>query len=117
MTTTELIRLLPEDVRQHTLRVADGLHGDAHLVALLHDVVEDTEATLADLEVEPHVLAAVAAITRDPAETYFAYIERVRLVPLARLVKLADLEDHLGQVATLRPSLKKRYLKALELLK
>lgn len=116
MKLTALFDRLPEDIRQHSLRVADGFAGDARTVALLHDVIEDTDATLADLEVEPHVAAAVDAITRRDGETYFAYIERVGQNNLARLVKLADLEDHLEQVATLRPSLKTRYEKARRLL-
>ena len=41
------------------------------------------------------VLAAVDCLTRREAETYEAFIERVRTNPVARAVKLADLEDNM----------------------
>lgn len=68
------------------------------MVAVLHDVIEDTDVSLADLRAEgfpPAVVEAVAALTRQPQESYEAFIQRIAPNPLARRVKLADLEDNL----------------------
>ena len=90
-------------------------------VAYLHDAVEDTPMTVEVVEAlfGKEIGDAVDAISRDFGETYTEYVERVKTNPIARIVKLADIEDHLdpAQAATLRPSLEKRYLKAREALK
>jgi len=68
------------------------------MVAVLHDVVEDTGISLADLRADgfpPSVVEAVAALTRRPQESYEDFIQRLAPNPLARRVKLADLEDKL----------------------
>jgi (p)ppGpp synthase/HD superfamily hydrolase len=84
----------------HPLRVMQRF-GDltARRVAVLHDVVEDGGVALDVLRrkrlPEEEVLA-VAALSRVKAlETYTAFIERLSVHPLARLVKLADLADNL----------------------
>jgi (p)ppGpp synthase/HD superfamily hydrolase len=71
---------------------------DARIVAVLHDVVEDSEVTLAHLEDEgftPEILAAVDALTKREDEPYEDYIKRLRPNPLARRVKIADLEHNM----------------------
>ncbi len=82
----------------HPARVAARVHGDELLeaVAWLHDVVEDTDVTLADLEATfpPPVAAAVDAITQRPGESREQYYERVRANPSALRVKLADIDDN-----------------------
>ena len=68
------------------------------IVAVLHDVVEDTLWTLEALRAEGftrEVLDAVEALTRRAGESYEAFIERVAANPLARRVKRADLADNL----------------------
>ena len=84
----------------HPIRVYGRVEDfDAKVVALLHDVVEDTDVTLEDLEEEfgpGRIIDAIDAITREKeGETYAEYIDRVSVDRLARLVKLADLDDHL----------------------
>ncbi|TDV38659.1 HD domain-containing protein [Actinophytocola oryzae] len=84
----------------HPLRVMGSLR-DEHerMAAVLHDVVEDTHVTLADLEAAgcPEVvLAAVAAISKQPGEDQATYLARVAANPLARTVKLADIADNLS---------------------
>jgi hypothetical protein len=82
----------------HPLRVMDGVEGlDAKIVAVLHDVVEDTSVTLDDLEREGFsgaVLAAVRCVTHAEGESYADYVVRCRPDPIARRVKLSDLADN-----------------------
>jgi (p)ppGpp synthase/HD superfamily hydrolase len=70
----------------------------ARIVAVLHDILEDTPVTLADLRTagysEP-VCAAVDCLTRRTGEPYEEMIERIATNALARQVKLADLADNL----------------------
>jgi len=83
----------------HPLRVMLSVRTDAErMAAVLHDVVEDTAWTLYDLRARgfpPEVLDAVDALTRRPGEEYDAMVERAAAHPVARRVKLADLEDNL----------------------
>lgn len=69
----------------------------ARTVALLHDIVEDTRTDLHELYVmfTAEVVMAVDAITRRDREPYEEYIRRVVEDPLARAVKIADLQDNL----------------------
>ncbi len=83
----------------HLLRVMFRVDSEQErMVAVLHDLVEDTHYTLDDLRAlgyPPDVLAALDGLTRRPDETYEQFIERAAANPLARRVKLADLEDNL----------------------
>jgi (p)ppGpp synthase/HD superfamily hydrolase len=83
----------------HPLRVMMRLDTELErMVAVLHDVVEDSPYSLDRLRAlgypEP-VLEALDCLTRREGESYEAFIERVRPHPLARRVKLADLEDNM----------------------
>ena len=62
-------------------------------VALLHDVVEDTSVTFAELEqlFPAQVMEAVRLLTHDDNDDYFDYVRRIRQNPVAVKVKLADL--------------------------
>lgn len=84
----------------HVLRVMLREEDEtARLVAVLHDVLEDTSVTLAELRAAGYseqVCAAVDCLTRRRSESYEEMIERIAAAtPLARQVKLADLADHL----------------------
>lgn len=85
---------------QHPLRVMLAVHAPrAQMVAVLHDVLEDTAVGVADLRgigLPEEVVAAVVALTHEPGDSYPDYIERVAGNPLARQVKLADLADNLA---------------------
>ena len=65
-------------------------------VALLHDVVEDTEVTLEELaEIFPkEVVEAVALMTHREGEPYLEYVARVGTNPISKAVKLADLRHN-----------------------
>jgi (p)ppGpp synthase/HD superfamily hydrolase len=84
----------------HPLRVMGRLRGEhERMVAVLHDVIEDTAVTLADLADAgcPHeVLTAVAAISKQPDEDQESYLARVAANPLALAVKRADIADNLS---------------------
>jgi (p)ppGpp synthase/HD superfamily hydrolase len=83
----------------HPLRVMMRLETEAErMAAILHDVVEDTPYTLQrlrELGYPEEVLGALDCLTKREGESYEAFIERVRPHPLARRVKLADLEDNM----------------------
>lgn len=85
------------------------------VVAYLHDIVEDTDVTLADIDdlFGAEVAADVDALTRRDSETYAAFIGRVAASSKrARTVKLADILDHLNNGTAIPDSLRKRYEKA-----
>lgn len=70
---------------------------DERIVAVLHDVVEDTSVTMVDVEREgfaPHILAALAAVTKVEGEAYADFVLRAAADPIGRQVKLADLRDN-----------------------
>ena len=63
------------------------------MVAVLHDVVEDTSVTLEDLKREgflPDVVQAIDALTKRPGESRLDAAKRAAAHPLARIVKMAD---------------------------
>jgi (p)ppGpp synthase/HD superfamily hydrolase len=69
------------------------------IAAVLHDVVEDSIWTVADLGKQgfsEEVLAVLDCLTRREQETYDEFIERVKLDPTARKIKIADLEDNMA---------------------
>lgn len=114
-----LINRYPKDIKAHAVRVADMCikHGfDYMIVGLLHDIIEDTDATLEELPED--IRTDIATLTRRSNETYFEYIDRIKNNGSKRAitVKLCDINDHLNQKDTLKDSLKKRYLKAQEIL-
>ena len=114
----ELTERYPPDIKAHSKRVAElaSQYGnDYEMVALLHDILEDTETTIDELPDE--YKEDIITLTHKDTETYFEYIERVsKGSKRAITVKLLDLEDHLDNKDTLKPSLKKRYLKAKDIL-
>ena len=88
---------------------------NAKITAVLHDVVEDTAWTMEDLEAEgfsKQVLAALDCLTHTPEESYEDYISKIRTNPLAREVKLADLQDNMNIRRI--PELQQKDLKRLE---
>ena len=82
----------------HPLHLAEQMEDEESIIAaLLHDVVEDTAYSLADLRAmgfPEKSLEAVALLTHDPAEPYLSYVARVKENPIARRVKLADLRHN-----------------------
>lgn len=83
---------------EHVMFVANHVSGElATVVALLHDVLEDTDMTTDDLEkagIPIRAIQSILLLTRKPLEDYFTYIERVKSDPVAVEVKLADLQHN-----------------------
>lgn len=84
----------------HPLRLM--LRGQTQLeqiVAVLHDVVEDSDWTLEQLAAEgfpTQVIAALDCLTRRSQESYEAFIDRILTNALAMRVKRYDLEDNMN---------------------
>jgi len=87
----------------HPLRVMMSVESpsldSARIVAVLHDVVEDTEWTVEKLDatfgLTPEEQDALRLLTHAKGADYDAYIDRLATHPLARAVKIADLRDNL----------------------
>jgi (p)ppGpp synthase/HD superfamily hydrolase len=115
----------PEPYILHPLRVMCAVEGaHAQIAAVLHDVIEDTEVTLADLQKAGYsrpIIHTIDCLTRRHSETYVAYIERVSTDPTAAMVKVADLRDNRRNNKSLMPTSTvleriKRYEQALSFL-
>lgn len=82
----------------HPFHLAEQMKDESStIVALLHDVVEDTDYTFADLRhmgFESEVIEALRLMTHDENIPYMEYIEKIRENPIARAVKLADLKHN-----------------------
>ena len=83
----------------HPLRVMLTMDSEEEMmVAVLHDLLEDTPhtpATLRTLGYPEHVLHTLDLLSRREDESYDQFIDRLKPDPLARRVKLADLEDNM----------------------
>lgn len=85
---------------RHPLRVMAAMESEpARVVAVLHDVVEDGDRTLDELEAafDAEIRNAVDALTKRPEETddYMRFVRRAAEHPIARRVKMADIEDNM----------------------
>lgn len=79
----------------HPIHLAEQMQNEeTTIVALLHDVVEDSSYTFEDLEsmgFSEGILTAVKLLTREPGVPYMEYIAKIKENPIVRTVKLADL--------------------------
>ncbi len=82
----------------HPFHVAEQMPDEkTTIVALLHDVIEDTPYTLQDIRdmgFEQDVLDALALMTHDKNVPYMDYVAKIKSNPIARTVKLADLRHN-----------------------
>lgn len=109
----------------HPFHLAEQMEDEmTTIVALLHDVVEDSAYTLDDLREMGFPEAAVEAIalmTHGEGVPYLDYVANIKDNPIARTVKLADLRhnsdlsrlDHVDARALARV---KKYAAAIRLL-
>ena len=79
----------------HPFHLAEQMDDeDSACVALLHDVVEDTNMTFEDLEREgfnENIINALKLLTHNKDVPYMDYVLKIKNNPLAKKVKLADL--------------------------
>ncbi len=88
------------------------------IVAVLHDIIEDTECTIDILRengFSEEIITALKAITRKEDEQYIQYIYRVEKNSIASNVKIKDLVDNLSRKGA-DVSLRYRYMQALSIL-
>lgn len=111
----------PHDYYQtHLIGVARNFQDETlKIVAILHDILEDTDVTYETLVnlFGKNIANTVYALTKQRDEKYFDYIERVKFDGNARLVKIADVEFNLEQSRKKGyENLVQRYEKALGIL-
>ena len=105
------------DYLQHLYAVADAIDKEAnykvvdkhsslsffyrkaYIVALLHDILEDTECTIQELKnigCDDEIIEAIKSVTRQEDEHYyFDFIKRASKNDIGRLVKIYDLENNM----------------------
>lgn len=83
----------------HPLRVMARVDTDTEkIIAILHDVVEDTDWTFEQLAKEGfpnEIIEPLKCVTKKEGEQYEDFVKRSASNELARRVKLADLEDNM----------------------
>lgn len=83
----------------HPLRVMLKFQSEhERIVAVLHDVIEDSEISLDDLErlgFSATIIEAIDCLTKRAEETYEEFISRVSLNDLARKIKIEDIKDNM----------------------
>lgn len=123
----DLVGLPMIDHSRRVMESVEGLGESYAIVAILHDVIEDTEYTLPEVvskcELTAHETGALALVTRMEGQTYREYIEAIEenveweSGQIARAVKVADLHDNLTRKSPdwLR-GIDKRHRMALQIL-
>jgi hypothetical protein len=96
-----------EPIIEHVRRVAAAVPSEARVTAWLHDLLELCPGKRRELRrrgLTSAELAALELLTHAPEEPYEDYVGRIADAPgragyLARIVKLADLDDHLAHAS------------------
>ena len=97
---------------------------DECVVALLHDVLEDTDCTVEDLinmGITNMKIAALELLCHNDSVPYLEYVQAIRVDPIARTVKVADLNHNsdltrLNLITTQDIERIKKYKQAIEIL-
>ena len=109
----------------HPIHLAEQMDTETEcIVALLHDVVEDTEVTLEQLEKDfsKEVIECIRLLTHGDDVNYMEYIKELSKNPIAKKVKIADLlhnsdETRLEKITIKDVAKRKKYKNALEFLR
>lgn len=110
---------------EHPEHVAKDVCGDkAKALAWLHDVVEDTDTTFAELAatgIDDEVIEALRLLTHDESVPYFEYVNAIKSNALARTVKLSDLRHNsdlsrLKEITDWDLQRRDKYLQAIKIL-
>lgn len=97
--------------------IPDEYKDDCIALAIMHDLLEDTEYTGGGLQ--DNMYRALDLISKPKEQSYIEYIKNIKHYACtswgqcAYWVKLADMKDHLSQKETLTEKLKDKYLAAL----
>ena len=82
----------------HPFHVAEEMDDEeTTVVALLHDVIEDTDYTLDDLRnmgFNSKAIEAIEVMTHLPEVSYEDYLRNIKRNPIAKKVKLADIRHN-----------------------
>lgn len=108
----------------HPIHLAEQMDTETEcIVALLHDVVEDTEVTFEQLEKDfpKEVIESIRLLTHGDDVNYMEYIKELSQSPIAKKVKIADVlhnsdETRLEKITIKDVARRERYKKALEFL-
>ena len=83
---------------EHSFRIMEQMDTEEEkIVAVLHDVVEDTEVSLSDLQgygFDRTILETVGQLTKRSDMTYFDYIDDISGSELATKIKIAEVNDN-----------------------
>jgi len=83
----------------HPLSVMANVNGvEFKIVAVLHDILEDTPLTEEELSEHfpEHIVRSVKAITKTKGDDYFDYLKRVKADQYAKTVKIADIKHNIS---------------------
>ena len=109
----------------HPFHLAEQMQTEeTTVVALLHDLVEDTPYTIEDLKgmgFDENITDAIALMTHADDVDYMDYVREIKKNPIAKAVKLADLKHNsdltrLDVIDEKALSRREKYLKAMALL-
>lgn len=108
----------------HPIHLAEQMETEVEcIVALLHDVVEDTDVTFEQLEKEfpSEIIEVLKLLTHDKNIEYMDYIVEIKKNPIAKKVKIADIkhnsdETRLDKITIKDIARRSKYIKALEFL-
>ena len=108
----------------HPIHLAEQMNTETEcIVALLHDVVEDTDITFEQLEREfsREVIEILKLLTHDNKIDYMDYIKEIKNNAIAKKIKIADIihnfdETRLDKITTKDIARRNKYKKALEIL-
>lgn len=108
----------------HPIHLAEQMDTETEcIVALLHDVVEDTDVTFANLEkyFSKEIIDILKLLTHDKSIDYLDYIQKIKDNPIAKKIKIADIihnsdETRLDKITPKDIIRRNKYQKALMLL-
>lgn len=110
----------------HPFHLAEQMSTEEEtIVALLHDIIEDTQITLEDIKemgFDDNIIVSLSLLTHKNNEDYDTYIKRIATNKTATIVKIVDLKhnsdltrlDYVTDYAYKRTKKYKKYLNYLE---
>lgn len=83
----------------HPLRLLiKAKSNEERIIAILHDVIEKTNISLADLKnkgFDQNIISSIDSLSRRRSESYIEYIERLMQNKISVKIKLLDLADNI----------------------